>query len=131
MNRSIAEAVRFAVVGVANTLIGYGTILMLQEVVGTSPWIANGGGYLVGWVTSYLLNRRFTFRSRVAHRKALPGFLMTAAVAFAVNLAMLALLMRVNGLPLAAAQALAMVSYTVTFFVLAKYLVFRPASPQR
>lgn len=116
---------RFAAVGVANTLLGYGVIVLLHHGFGASPLLANVGGYAVGGLSSYLLNRRYTFASSRPHAEALPRFALTAGGCFALNLVVLAFCLSVLALPVALAQAFAVGSYTLAFYLASRLLVFR------
>jgi putative flippase GtrA len=122
-----AAALRYALVGVANTALGFGCILVLQEFLEVQPYLANGVGFAMGLCMSYFLNRRFAFRSSRAHTVAAPAFLLAAAVSFAVNMAVLRLGLTILGLPDSWAQGLAVVSYAVCFYLLNRYVVFARA----
>ena len=119
-----AAALRYALVGVANTALGFGCILLLQNVVGADPRVANGVGFAVGMMLSYFLNRRFAFQSTRAHATAMPAFMISAAISFAVNIIVLQLGLSVIGLADVYAQCLAVASYTVCFYLLNRYVVF-------
>ncbi|WP_079509238.1 GtrA family protein [Mesobacillus jeotgali] len=56
---------RFLLVGVLNTFIGMGLMLLLKNGLEWSYWQATFTGNTVGASVSFLLNRRFTFRSQV------------------------------------------------------------------
>lgn len=121
----IRSMVRFALVGLANTALGYSVILFMHLVVGTGLLLANVAGYAAGLVLSYHLNRSFTFASSAAHRQALPRFVLTVIACFALNLVVLEVARESMGLPFPIAQALAVASYTVAFFFASRSLVFR------
>lgn len=70
---------RFLLVGVVNTLVGTGLMFALYNLFGCPYWISVAANYLVGGVVSYVLNKRFTFRSA--------GICVTEAVGFAANVA--------------------------------------------
>ena len=61
---------RFLLVGVVNTLVGYGVMFGLYNLAGLhlwgdpGYWISSAANYLVGSVVSFFLNKHFTFRSR-------------------------------------------------------------------
>jgi len=54
---------RFVVVGLANTMIGLGTIYLLKWLVGMSDTAANVGGCSLGLAASFLFNRTSTTRA--------------------------------------------------------------------
>jgi putative flippase GtrA len=123
------SAVRFAIVGLANTAVGFGVIMALQFGLRVSPHLANAGGYAVGFVVSFTLNRRFTFADRGRLGPAAARFATAALAAFALNQVVLSLATgRVGhgGAAPAMAQAVAAISYTLCLFVLCRLWVFRP-----
>lgn len=122
--QALVELAKFGAVGVVNTAIGFLTILAAMVLLGLAPVPANMLGYAVGLVVSYNLNRAFTFAGRGGGgRLRLPLFLIAFAVAYAVNVVVLMVLL--PHVPPLLAQAGAMMTYTLVFFVLARTLVFR------
>jgi putative flippase GtrA len=116
---------RYLIVGVANTIIGYGVILILQFAFGVHPLAANALGYMIGLAVSYALNRSFTFNSRRSHRTSAPAFVGAAAACFLLNVAVLQVSITVFDLPAAVGQALAITAYTIAFYFANKYVVFK------
>lgn len=57
----VKQFLRFATVGAIATLVQYAVLIALVEAAGAEEVPAAIGAYLCGAVTSYLLNRRFTF----------------------------------------------------------------------
>ena len=61
---------RFLLVGVVNTLVGYGVMFGLYNLAGLhlwgdpGYWISSAANYLVGSVVSFFLNKHFTFRNQ-------------------------------------------------------------------
>ena len=55
------QAMRFAVVGVVNTLTCYVTIWLIRVGFDAPVWVASAGGYTVGTMQSFVLNRAWTF----------------------------------------------------------------------
>lgn len=61
---------RFLLVGVVNTLVGYGVMFGLYNLAGLyrygdpGYWISTVANYTVGSVVSFFLNKHFTFRSQ-------------------------------------------------------------------
>lgn len=130
--RTVWQFTKFCAVGLANTLIGYGTILLASFVLGLNAYAANVCGYAVGLLVSFLLNRRFTFESRQAALPALAKFLLAFLPSYGLNLVVLYIILQHLQFPEALAQALAIGTYTVTFFVLCCVFVFRaPESNDR
>jgi putative flippase GtrA len=119
---------RYVVVGVLNTLWGYLLIFGFMYGLGWSPQASNVMGYAIGLVTSYALNRRFTFRSDDTTLPEFARFLGTFFIAFAANFATLTVL--VEGLKAHAgvSQVLAGIVYVATSYLLSRYFVFRGAS---
>lgn len=122
---SSSSFLRFAVVGLGNTLVGYAVILFLHYGLGAAPVASNIGGYAVGALLSYGLNRRFTFASQRAHLQALPRFCLVVAACFAINLLVLKICVALFSWPVALAQALAIGAYTLCFYIASRSLVFR------
>ena len=53
--------VRFAIVGVVNTLVGMAIMFFCYNVVGISYWWSSAANYFFGSILSYFLNKNFTF----------------------------------------------------------------------
>lgn len=116
---------RYILVGLANTAVGYGVILILQLQYGMHPVAANASGYLLGLLMSYAMNRRYTFRSQRDHATSLPAFAAAAAICYLLNVGVLQLSSTLFALPAPIAQALAIGTYTFTFYIANRYVVFR------
>lgn len=57
---------KFAIVGVINTLFGYGLSLICLNLLGLDYWISVGADYFFGSILSYVLNKRFTFNNKTS-----------------------------------------------------------------
>lgn len=114
---------RYLLVGCVNAVIGYGVIFGLLR-LGTDPYLSNAAGYAVGIAVSYVLNKRFSFRSRKPDRAAFPLFVACLAAAYATNLAVLFLLLRLEAVNPYLAQLLAGGVYTVVGFVGSRHIAF-------
>jgi putative flippase GtrA len=122
--QDFAQFARFIAIGLVNTAIGFGIFAALQLGAGWSPFAANLTGYAVGWLVSYTLNRRFTFRSGRSHGSAVPRFVFVAALAFGLNALVLFACLELLSFPPLVAQAIAMIAYTLFFYLLSRYVVF-------
>lgn len=124
----LARFFRFGLVGVANTLVGFGIIAALDLGLHVRPAMANTAGYAGGIGLSFILSRQFVFRSRRPARIAAPKFFISAAIAFALNQGALAVAGHfLGGEPALrlAAQVCGMCVYTLTLFVLGRFWIFR------
>jgi len=124
----LARFLRFGLAGVANTLVGLGVIAALDLGMHVRPAIANAAGYAVGIALSFVLSRQFVFRSQRPAKAAAPRFLVSAAIAFAVNQAVLAAAGHLLGGDPAsrlAAQVCGMSAYTLTLFMLGRFWIFK------
>ena len=96
----------FAGVGVVAAVAHYGTLIGLVEGFGVAPVSATLAGYILGGVVSYILNRRYAFRSDRPHREATWRFAVVAGVGFVLTGLVMALLNGRWGLPYLPAQLL-------------------------
>lgn len=63
MKRIDGTFIRFAMVGVVNTIFGTLIMLLLYNVFHLNYWISSASNYIFGSILSYFLNKRFTFRN--------------------------------------------------------------------
>jgi putative flippase GtrA len=82
----------FLFVGALATALQYFVYGGLLQLAGWPAVAASMVGYLAGSVLSYALNYYLTFRSRRSHASAVPRFYAMAAGAFALNAAVVAML---------------------------------------
>ncbi len=120
-----AQLLRYLVVGLANTMLGFAMILALDLGLGVNSLVSNAVGYVAGAICSYLLNRSYTFRSQRMHRKALPEFLALMLVCWLINAAILSIARNALLWPALPSQALAVATYTILFFLGSRRFVFR------
>lgn len=59
--RETTRFMRFALVGGTGTLVDFGLLFLLREVVGLPLLIANSLSYLAGVANNFTLNRLWTF----------------------------------------------------------------------
>ena len=129
------EQLLYVVVGVWNTLFGYGVFALLYHLlhdVAGVPRIPGSMSALVlasaiGIANNYVLYRVIVFRSHGAVRRELPRFLVVYLVALAVNLVVLPLALHELPFDVYAVQAVYTVAVVVTTYVANKYFSFAPA----
>lgn len=79
---------RFIVVGVINTLVGYGVMFGLYNLAGlhtwgdTGYWISSAANYVVGSIVSFFLNKHFTFRNREKGSGVVIRFVVNISVCY-------------------------------------------------
>jgi putative flippase GtrA len=124
---TLSLVARYSVVGFINTVVSYAIILMGLR-LGAGDYGANAVGYLVGIALSYILQRRWAFAVKTppSIREA-ARFCAAAVLAYGTNLCVIHLARSMGYIGNPAAQAIAMIAYSFTFFVLSRYVVFARA----
>ena len=123
----INQLSRYLLVGVFNTLLGYGVIFTCMYLVGLSPETSNIIGYAVGLVCSFILNRYYTFQSLQKKRCEIIRFLAVFGFAYAANFAVLVLLIHEIGINEGVSQVLAGIVYVLASYFMNKLYVFKAA----
>jgi len=93
--------VRYAITGVAATVMHVAMALFLHGILGLAALKANLGAFTAAWLLSYFGNHAWTFGGTCAHRDSIPRFLAASLMALALNQAMVWFLTGVVGWPLA------------------------------
>ncbi|MGC4027481.1 MAG: GtrA family protein [Steroidobacteraceae bacterium] len=83
---------RFLGVGLAATALQYAVLVAGVELAGALPVRASALGFVCGSVLNYLLNRSYTFRSRVSHLRGVSRFIVIVALGLAANVLFMSLL---------------------------------------
>ena len=79
---------RFIVVGVINTLVGYGVMFGLWNLAGlhawgdTGYWISSAANYVIGSIVSFFLNKHFTFRNQEKGAGVVVRFIINISVCY-------------------------------------------------
>ena len=63
MKRIDRTFIRFAMVGVVNTIFGTLIMFLLYNIFRLNYWVSSASNYIFGSILSYFLNKRFTFRN--------------------------------------------------------------------
>jgi putative flippase GtrA len=127
------ERVRFVVVGAVNTAIGYGLFAILHLTT-DHLWGYLGSltiSYLIAIAVAFLLHRRLTFRVHGTGdaRIDFVRFVGVNLAILAVNVAALALLVQVVGLPPLVGQLIVLVIVTLLSYLGHRYVSFRRRPP--
>ncbi len=75
-----AQAIRFLIVGVINTLVGNGIMFLLLNLTKTSYWLCVAANYAAGGIVSFFLNKYFTFKNKDKSIKQIIIFACVVAV---------------------------------------------------
>ena len=130
LKREAGLIARFGGAGALTTALGLAVILALDVGLGLDRRLANAAGYLAGAGLGLFLQKAFVFRATSNAPGQKLRYVTVMLAAFALNQAVLTLAGRTlppTQLGHAAAQLLAMGSYTATQFALFRLWVFRPA----
>lgn len=120
MKKHLSRIKRFSLAGIANTLIGFLLISILQLATG-QPYLANILGYSIGCIFAYFVHTRYTFRAKVGIHSFIIYIWITAS-GVALNLIVLNIALRI--LPAILSQALAVISYSFYSYFLQSWLSF-------
>lgn len=120
---SVAQFIRFGLVGVINTGLSYSAYALMLY-LGLNYALANFGSLVLGIGVSFYSQGRFVFGN--ASIKRLPRFVLLWSILYLVNIALIALFLR-YGIDAYTGGALALIPITLLSFVCQRYLVFRPA----
>lgn len=117
--------VRFVLVGLFNTGLGYGLYLSFHYGMNLHPNLANFASYAIAVAVAFFLYRGFVFGAGEGDRTSeVIKFVVCFLAAFLLNQGILYILFEVLAVHAAIAQALAMIVYTVSFYLLNKRVVF-------
>lgn len=120
---------RFLIVGLANTGLGLAAIYLSKLVLHFGDVAANAIGYALGLLVAYALNSTWTFAYSGHGLIAASRFLLAFMISYGANLFVVWTLIEqasVNGY---VAQAAGIPPYTICFYVLCKWFVFRDKRP--
>jgi putative flippase GtrA len=113
----LAQFARFLVVGVSNTLLTLGIVLVLIRWAGVPYVAANVIGYVAGFLNSFVWNRAWTFKSKGRVSRQAIVYTLVWGASYSLQLGAVVLLREW----LAFAPELATVG-AIPFFTVANYL---------
>jgi len=113
---------RYNLVGLINTAVGFGLIVLLMY-MGVDAVLSNAMGYGIGAILSYFLNKHYTFTYKNHSMRVAIKFFTVLGIAYLLNyMVLMMLLATINPY---IAQAVSAVVYTLSAFIMMKFLVFR------
>ncbi|MFE4706643.1 GtrA family protein [Peribacillus simplex] len=126
--------IRFLLVGIVNTAVGLSIMLFLMNVLEFSYWVSTFIGNGTGAVTSFLLNRTFTFKSDIEWRRGVARFfcviLICYSAAYSLGQAIAESMEGSVHLPIQqnVAVLIGAIFYTVLNYIGQKYFVFKKSN---
>ncbi len=125
----VVQFMKFALVGVSNTLLTLLVYTFLLKVAGVWYLAASAIGFIVGATNGFLLNRRWTFREHVGDALTPVRWGVVQGCGLAVDEGMLYLLVHDAHLDKVLAQVAATAIVTVTTFFANRAWTFRVHTP--
>jgi len=120
----LLEIGRFGLVGFVNTFSGL-CVIYTMMFVGANFYLSNLAGYIFGLLISFSLNRRWTFRHGGALNLSLIlRFAVAVIISYCINLLVASLVLSAGVSPYLA-QLSGLPAYTLMFYILCKFVVFR------
>lgn len=118
-----AYIARYSGSGVVNTVLGF-FVIFTAMAFGVPPVISNIAGYAVGFISGFVLSKKFVFRSSGHFVGESIRYLVAFIVSFLFNLFMLHVALTYLELHAVIAQIVAAVSYTSLMYILTRVYVF-------
>ena len=118
---------RFVVVGVAQNLLGYALYILITW-AGLDPKLTITFLYPVGFMLSYIGNKKWSFSHEGSHRQAIFRFTITHIIGYAFNIAGLYVLVDIHGYRHQYVQLLIMFILMFYFFFALRLFVFKSNS---
>ena len=76
--------IKFAIVGVINTIFGMSIMFAFYNLLHFSYWISTASNYIFGSILSYFLNKYFTFQNKERSLKIVLKFIINIAICYSV-----------------------------------------------
>lgn len=88
------------------------------------PEIANFIGYFIGFINSYILNKKYNFKTDNAIKEELPKFIFTMFSAYAINIIIFFITYRIWEVNVYISQIIAGIFYLLVGFFFSHFYVF-------
>ena len=84
MKKIDSTFIRFAMVGVANTIFGTAIMFLFYNVLHLSYWVSSASNYIFGSILSYFLNKNFTFQNKERSWQVVFRFVINISICYAI-----------------------------------------------
>ena len=121
LKQTFTQFLAYNVIGIINTIVGFSIIFALMF-YGVSATSSNIIGYVIGAIFSYILNKKYTFKSKKHNKTQAIKFFTVLLISYCLNFITLQWLLTFTNPYLA--QFISAVIYTLSSFLLAKFFVF-------
>ena len=126
---TVAQFVKFGIVGVSNTVLSFAVYALLLKVFGVWYVAASAIGFAVGAVNGFLLNRRWTFKEHIGDALTPVRWGVVQSCGLALNLGLVYMFVDDVGLDKLIGQACATAIVTVLAFFANRAWTFRMHPP--
>ncbi len=132
----IVQFIKYALVGVMNTLITLAIIFVCKSLLGINEYVSNALGYIGGLINSFLWNKNWVFKVKEDSVRQAVRFLLGFGICYALQFVAMYLLNEqygsyvwlIFGFPISGygiANCISMVLYTLANFVYNRLITFR------
>ena len=119
------QVIKFGLVGLANTLFTLSLFFLLGKVMELHYLIVNPIAYFIPTITSFYLNKKWTFKSDGNVKKEGAMFFLVIGVAFCIQYSLLYLMVEKLAMDEYVAQLTGMVVFTGCNFLGQKFVTFK------
>jgi putative flippase GtrA len=122
------QVIKFGLVGVANTGFTYLIFYVLEKLLGVSLYIANPISYFIPTISSFYLNKMWTFKSDGEVKKEGILFFTVIGIVWLIQYGLLFLMVEKYKVDAEIAQLIGMVVFTGINFLGQKFVTFKVTS---
>lgn len=115
--------------GAVGTLVHYGVLILMVQIMAFNAIAASTSGFVIGAITNYQLNYRYTFASEKRHAEAMSKFFTVAIVGMLFNGLVMYFCLELMDMPYLFAQLVATALVLLWNFLANRWWTFRECKP--